>query len=55
LQFLVNFSIDGGSNYNVTKTSTFFHPYHDEADSVTALGYFTSGDLAQSTHINKLR
>jgi hypothetical protein len=49
VQFLVNFSIDGGSNYNVTKTSTYFHPYHDEGDSVTALGYFTSGDLAQST------
>jgi hypothetical protein len=49
VQFLVNFSIDGGSNYNVTKTSTYFHAYHNEAGNSEALGYFTSGDLAQST------
>ena len=47
--FLVNFSADTGSNYNVTKTTTFFHAYHDEADNNTALGYDTSPDLAQST------
>lgn len=47
--FSFNMSIDNGSNYNVTKTTTFFRTYHDEADSNTTLGYQTSKDLAQST------
>ena len=47
--FLFNGSSDSGSNYNVTKTSTFFHAYHDEADNTPALGYDTNSDLAQST------
>ena len=34
--FLVNFSADTGSNYNVTKTTTYIHVYHDEGDSATA-------------------
>ena len=42
-------SIDGGSNYNVSTTSTIFSAYHDEADSATSLGYNTSRDAAQST------
>ena len=54
VQFLVNFSIDGGSNYNVTKTSTYFHAYHNEAGDSEALGYFTSGDLAQSTSYQQI-
>ena len=49
-----NFSIDSGSNYNVTKTSTLFRSYHDEADSATALEYRTDMDLAQSTGFQKL-
>jgi hypothetical protein len=44
-----NLSTDGGSNYNVTKTSTNFYAYHYESDSSTGLTYYTSGDLAQST------
>ncbi|NBP57796.1 hypothetical protein EBU71_14920 [bacterium] len=47
--FQFNGSTDSGSNYNVTKTTTFFHAYHDEADTATSLGYDTSSDLAQST------
>ena len=47
--FGFNGSIDGGSNYNVTKTTTNFNAYHDEADSATNLGYRTAEDLAQST------
>jgi len=47
--FQFNFSTDGGSNYNVTKTTTFFRARHREDDSVTALAYNTSEDLAQST------
>ena len=47
--FLFNISIDNGSNYNVTKTSTFFRTAHNEGDSETALAYYTGGDLAQGT------
>lgn len=49
VEFYFNMSIDGGSNYNVTKTTSGFSAYHDEADSSTALAYDTSGDLAQGT------
>ena len=47
--FEFNLSIDSGSNYNVTKTSTAFRAYHSESDSGSALGYITDYDLAQST------
>jgi hypothetical protein len=48
-EFNFNLSTDGGSNYNVTKTTTMFWAYHDEADTDTILGYRTAEDLAQST------
>jgi hypothetical protein len=44
-----NLSLDSGSNYNVTKTSTFFQAEHDEPDTAASLYYWTPGDLAQST------
>jgi|5_EtaG_2_1085323.scaffolds.fasta_scaffold22679_3 hypothetical protein len=47
--FEFNLSIDSGSNYNVTKTSTAFRAYHAENDSGSALSYITDYDLAQST------
>jgi hypothetical protein len=47
--FQFNGSIDGGSNYNVTKTTTMFHAYHDEANSATGLAYEASYDHAQQT------
>jgi len=47
--FNFNMSIDNGSNYNVTKMTTFFRTYHDEGDSNTTLGYKASSDLTQST------
>ena len=47
--FQVNFSADGGSNYNVTKTTTFFFASHTETGSDTSLSYQGSFDLAQST------
>ena len=53
--FLVNFSVDTGSNYNVTKTTSYIHVYHDEADSATALAYAGSHDLAQDTGFQKLQ
>ena len=52
--FQFNLSTDGGSNYNVTKTSTNFQTYHDEAGGQTNLGYYTGGDLAQSTGFQQL-
>ena len=47
--FQFNMSTDGGSNYNVTKTTTVFRAEHFEDDSYTALDYPTAQDLAQST------
>jgi hypothetical protein len=52
LQF--NMSIDSGSNYNVTKTSTFFWSYNNEAGTDAALSYNTLNDLAQSTDFQTL-
>ena len=52
--FQFNGSTDGGSNYNVTKTSTAFRAAHNEAGTDTALGYNTADDLAQSTSFQKL-
>ena len=48
VNFQFNMSTDGGSNYNVTKTTTFFYGYHTEA-GVGSLAYDTSRDIAQST------
>jgi hypothetical protein len=47
--FQFNLSTDGGSNYNVTKTSTYFLSYHTENDASASLSYRTDVDLAQST------
>jgi hypothetical protein len=53
-QFLFNGSIDGGSNYNVVKTTTSFRAYHAEADNEQDLEYFGLMDLAQSTAFQRL-
>ena len=47
--FQFNMSVDGGSNYNVVKTTTYFLPYHNEAGNSSGLIYSASSDLAQST------
>jgi hypothetical protein len=47
--FTFNMSIDAGSNYNVTKTTTFFTAIHDEADAEAFITYAGGQDLAQST------
>ena len=52
--FQFNMSVDGGSNYNVTKTSTMFRSWHKEDDSATALAYDAGYDLAQSTAFQPL-
>ena len=49
-----NLSADGGSNYNVAKTTTFFASFNDEAGSSGAVSYSTSGDLAQGTGVQRL-
>jgi hypothetical protein len=46
--FLINFR-DGGSNFDATKTTSFFQASHKENDSEAQMSYNTSGDLAQST------
>ena len=48
-QLTFNLSTDGGSNYNVTKTTTAFNPHHNEDGTDGALDYRTAWDLAQST------
>jgi hypothetical protein len=52
--FLFNMSTDSGSNYNVTKTTTNFRAFHNEADTSTTLSYSTGSDLAQSTDFQQL-
>jgi len=47
--FQVNFSADGGSNYNVTKTTTYFFALHKEDDSNNNFAYSAGADLAQGT------
>ena len=49
-----NGSIDTGSNYNVTKTTTFFESFHNEGDSSAEVGYLAGADLAQSTAFQPL-
>jgi len=53
-QFTFNASIDSGSNYNVTKTTTSFRTLHSEDDGTASVGYRTGADLAQSTAFQKL-
>ena len=45
----MNLSADGGSNYNVTKTSSAFRAFHQEDDGGASLTYLTGYDLAQGT------
>ena len=47
--FSFNLSTDGGANYNVTKTTTAFIAYANEAGTDAGLQYQTGSDLAQST------
>ena len=51
---MFNLSADTGSNYNVTKTTTFFRAAHNEDGSSGTINYRTGEDLAQSTGEQKL-
>jgi hypothetical protein len=53
-EFQFNMSTDSGSNYNVTKTTTFFQTYNNEAGNDAILEYVTGSDLAQSTAFQAL-
>jgi len=47
-------SIDGGSNYNVTMTTTFFQAQHQEDGANGAVNYQSSLDQAQGTAFQPL-
>ena len=49
-----NLSIDGGSNFNVTKTTAVHIHQHAEDDGTTNSEYSTERDLAQSTSYQKI-
>jgi len=53
VNFQFNMSTDGGSNYNVTKTTTVFIAEHKENNN-TSFEYRTATDLAQSTSDQQL-
>ena len=48
-ELLFNGSIDGGSNYNVAKTTTWLQSTHDEAGEYGSISYDTGSDLSQGT------
>jgi hypothetical protein len=52
-QFQFNMSVDSGSNYNVTKTTTYFYAAHSEGDA-NEFTYRAPKDLAQSTSFQDL-
>ena len=54
VKFTFNMSTDAGSNYNVTKTTTFFIAYHEENGTDAGLGYSAGEDLAQGTGFQSL-
>ena len=54
VDFLVNFSADTGSNYNVTKTTTFFEAYRREDGGDQSFAIADSRDLAQGTGFQQL-
>jgi len=48
IKFQYNFTTDG-TNFNVSKTTTFFLAYHAEDNSATAHSYDANSDLANGT------
>jgi len=48
-EFGFNLSVDGGSNYNVTKTSTPIYALHSESNTEAILAYELGLHLAQAT------
>ena len=54
VDFMFNFSTDGGSNYNVAKTSTQIIAYNHEGGAGQGLQYSTVQDIAQGTGFDKV-
>ena len=54
VNFQFNISADSGSNYNVTKTTTFFEAFHREDGATPDFGYMSAKDLAQDTGFQDL-
>ena len=54
VNFTFNLSPDSGSNYNVTKTTTFFSALTSEGGVFGGFGYEATRDLAQSTGVQIL-
>ena len=54
VDLVFNGSTDGGSNYNVTKTSSYFYATHSEADDIASSDYEADRDLAQSTAFQEI-
>jgi hypothetical protein len=52
--FIFNGSTDSGSNYNVTKTTTYFDSIHREDDAGGSLQYQSNFDFAQATNFQPL-
>ena len=51
--FAVNFR-DGSTAYDATKTSTAVRAYHNEAGNDNTFSYYTGGDKAQDTGVQRL-
>ena len=54
VDFTFQTSTDGGSNYGITTTNTYFWTQHNDSDTYAELEYRTDNDLAQSTSFIKL-
>jgi hypothetical protein len=54
VDFTFQGSIDGGSNYNVTMTTTHFEARNQESGSDAGVAYFTGEDQAQGTAFQSL-
>jgi hypothetical protein len=54
VEFQFNMSIDGGSNYNVAKTTTAFEAFHWESDIDAQLQYQSGDHLSQGTGFQEL-
>ena len=53
VRLAVNFR-DGSTDYDASKTSSFFEVYQNEAGTSTSLAYVTDYDLAQSTAVQSI-
>jgi len=53
-KFQFNLSTDSGSNYNVTKTTTYVNAYNSEYANGQNVAYSTGNDLAQSTSFQNI-